>query len=202
MSTQKLSESFGFFSAPSTEDEAQWQCEFVSQVNEETVRGGVLNITSFIDELIIKLLISYFPNKKKAEQIFLNLDSPMATLVSRANIAHALSLLRDDEITAIKIIARVRNEFAHKWESDAFERPEVIKQINKIPPRYLAGFDGTGRAKFNFTSSQIIQELLERHKYAARISQYLPKAYQNIFDLPLEQRQAILAAETWRAKNR
>jgi hypothetical protein len=202
LSTQKLSESFGFFSASNTEDEAQWQCEFVSQVNDETVRGSVLNITSFIDELIIKLLVSYFPNKKKAEQIFLNLDSPMATLVSRANIAHALALLRDDEITAIKIIAKIRNEFAHKWESNAFERHEVIKQINKIPSRYLAGFDGTGRAKFNFTSSQIIQELLERHKYAARISKHVPKAYRDIFDLTLEERQAVLAAERWRAKNR
>lgn len=193
MSTEKLSEGFGFFSAADNNEEAQWQSEFVSQVNSETVRGSVLNITSFIDELLIRLLMSYFPNNKKAREIFLNLDSPMATLISRANIAHALSLLRDDEITAIKIIARIRNEFAHKWESDAFERPDIIKQINKIPSRYLWGHTGTGRAKFNFLSSQIIQELLDRPKYAARINQRLPKVYKDFFDLTIEERQAILA---------
>ena len=58
--------------------------------------------------------------------------------------------------------------------------------------------DGSNRAKFNRVSSDIIQELLERHRYARRIHDRLPKEYKDIFDLSLEERQKIMALESKR----
>lgn len=126
MANQILSESFGFISAPKNDEERSWQCRFISEVESETVRGAVLNITSFIDELLIRLLQSFFPNESKARDLLSSLDSCMSTLMHRANVAHALALIRDSEFEAIKVVARVRNEFAHKWDGSSFKSDEII----------------------------------------------------------------------------
>lgn len=192
------SESFGFMAAPRTEEEAKWQARFITEVEAETTRGAVLNIVSFIDELLIKLLSSYFPNSEHAESLLNNMDSCISSIMDRANIAYALALLRKKEFDAIKIIARIRNEFAHKWDGSGFDSGGVPKLIDKFPKEYFEYVDGTNKAKFNCVSSDIIQELLERHRYAKRIHDRLPKEYKDFFDLSLEERQKILARESER----
>lgn len=189
------SESFGFMAAPRTEEEMEWQARFIAEVEAETTRGAVLNITSFIDELLIKLLSSYFPNSAHAESLLTNMDGCVSSIMDRANIAYALALLRKKEFNAIKIIARIRNEFAHKWDGSGFDSGGVPKLIDKFPKEYFEYVDGTNKAKFNCVTSQVIQELLERHRYAKGIHDRLPKEYKDIFDLTLEERQIILARE-------
>jgi DNA-binding MltR family transcriptional regulator len=192
MSKQVLSDSFGFISAHRTVEETSWQCRFIREVESETVRGAVLNITSFIDELLIRLLQSFFPNESKAKTLLSSLDSCMSTLMHRANVAHALALIRDNEFEAIKVVAKIRNEFAHKWDASSFESDEISKLVQKIPKQYFEGLDGTNKAKFMFICSQLIQELLDRHLYASHLRKRLPEVYLDMFDLPLEERQRLL----------
>lgn len=192
MSKSELSESFGFMAAPRNNEEKNWQTRFIMEVESETTRGAVLNITSFIDELLIKLLQSYFPNSQHADSLLKNLDSCISSIMSRANIAYALALLKKDEFDAIKIIARVRNEFAHKWDGSGFDSGELPKLIEKLPKKYFEHFDGSNKAKFNSVCSQIIQELLERRHYASDLNRRLPKEYISIFDLTLDERQKII----------
>lgn len=198
MQKEVWSEHFGFMSAPTTDEEKEWQERFIAEVENETTRGAVLNIVSFIDELLIKLLSSYFPNSAHAESLLSNMDSCISSIMDRANIAYALALLRKKEFDAIKILARIRNEFAHKWDGSCFDRGQIPKLINKFPKEYFERVDGSNRAKFNRVSSDIIQELLERHRYARRIHDRLPKEYKDIFDLSLEERQKIMALESKR----
>lgn len=192
MSKSELSESFGFIAAPRSNEEINWQARFIMEVESETTRGAVLNITSFIDELLIKLLLSYFPNSQHADSLLKSLDSCISSIMSRAHIAYALALLKKEEFEAVKIIARVRNEFAHKWDDSGFDSGELPKLIEKLPKKYFEYVDGSNKAKFNFVCSQIIQELLERHHYAAELNRRLPKEYISMFDLTLEERQAIM----------
>lgn len=186
MSKLILCEDFQFFSNPETEEEKFWEQRFYDAVDSETVRGAVLNITSFIDELLIKVLGSYFPNHSHAYKLLNSMDGCMSSIMDRANVAFSLSLLREREFHAIKIIARIRNEFAHKWDNSDFESEPVTKLIRKFPSYYFDLLDGTNRAKFNFVSSQIIQRLLKRHVHSAQLNALLPKEYTDIDDLPLE----------------
>lgn len=109
MSKAIWSEHFAFSAAPRDNDEMLWQARFIKEVEAETTRGAVLNITSFIDELLIKLLINYFPNTDHTASLLENLDTCMSSIMDRANIAFALALLKKKEFDAIKIIARIRN---------------------------------------------------------------------------------------------
>lgn len=193
MAKSYWSEHFAFIAAPTTEEEMKWQLRFIEEVEAETTRGAVLNITSFIDELLIKLLSSYFPNSEHAKTLFANMDSCISSIMDRANIAYALALLKKKEFEAIKIIARIRNEFAHKWDGSDFDSGAVPKLIDKLPSEYFEYVDGTNKAKFNCVSSQIIQELLERRRYASHINARLPKEYRDIVaPPPLEERQQFL----------
>jgi hypothetical protein len=191
-----LSESFGFIAASRNHEETEWQARFVAEVEAETTRGAVLNIVSFIDELLIKLLSSYFPNTDHSDSLLTSLDSCLSTIMDRANIAFALALLRKKEFDSIKIVARIRNEFAHKWEGAEFDSGPVSKLIGKLPLDYFEYVDGTNKAKFNRVCSQLIQELLERRRYAKGLNSRLPKEYKDIFDLSLKERQEILKAQT------
>lgn len=195
MEKAKWSESFGFAAAPRSDEERSWQIRFITEVESETTRGAVLNITSFIDELLIKLLSSYFPNTEHAESLLKNLDSCISSIMNRANIAYALALIRKKEFEAIKVIARIRNEFAHKWDGSGFDVGELPKLIAKFPKEYFECIDGSNKAKFNLVCSQIIQELLERHRFASELKARLPKEYRDIFELPLEDRQKIMNNE-------
>lgn len=198
MSKQMLSEYFGFMAVSGSQEENLWLARFAQEVESETTRGRVLNLTSFIDELLIKSLKNYFPNSAHADSLLTSLEGCLSTIIYRANIAYSLSLLRKREYEAIKIIAKVRNEFAHKWDGIDFESNEVSKLIKKLPSDYFEYFDGSNKARFQFVCSQIISELLERHKYARRIKERLPREYKDIFDLPLEERQKILRREQGR----
>ncbi|HBO4439369.1 hypothetical protein [Pseudomonas aeruginosa] len=195
MSKPQLSEGFGFMAAPRNDEELNWQARFIKEVESETTRGAVLNIVSFVDELLIKLLRSYFPNSQHADSLLSNLDSCISSIMDRANIAYALALLKKKEYEAIKIVARVRNEFAHKWDGSGFDTGKVPKLIEKLPEDYFEQFEGSNKAKFNFVCSQLIQELLERHYYATDLNCRLPKEYMSIFDLTLEERQQVMRNE-------
>lgn len=195
MSKSQLSESFGFVSIDSNLEEMEWKSRFIKEVEKESTRGAVLTIVSFIDELLIKVLTAFFPNKKHADKLLNNLDGCLSTIMHRANIAFTLSLLREQEYKSIRILARIRNEFAHKWDGTDFENENINKMIDSLPDDYFKYLDGSNKAKFNIVSSNIIQELSKKIKYSENLCKSLPKEYQDIFDLSNEERRLIIKRE-------
>lgn len=192
MTKETWSEHFGFFAAPKNEEEKIWQIRFISEVEKESPRGAVLTLVSFIDELLVKLLRSYFPNKDHASKLLTDLDGCLSTIMHRANIAFSLALLKEKEYKAIKVLARIRNEFAHKWDGTDFGNKEVSKLVKLFPAEYFEYVDGSNRAKFNCVASDVIQQLLDRSDYAVALHNKLPKEYRDIFDLTDEERKTLL----------
>ena len=196
MNKQMWSESFGFGCIVKNEEDALWKARFIKEVEKETSRGSVLTIVSFIDELLIKLLESYFPNKKHAEKLLSELDGCMSTIIHRANIAYSLALIRETEFNAIKVLARIRNVFAHQWDGISFESDEISKLVRKFPQEYFKYVDGSNKGRFNRVASSLVQELLGRSVYADHICKHLPNEYKDIFDLSDEERRKVLERES------
>jgi hypothetical protein len=109
----------------------------------------------------------------------------------RANIAFSLALLREKEYKAIKVLARIRNEFAHKWDGTDFDNKEISKLVNSFPAEYFEYVDGTNRAKFNCVASDVVQQLLSRSDYVIRLCNILPKEYKDLFDLTDQERRQL-----------
>jgi uncharacterized protein YutE (UPF0331/DUF86 family) len=181
------SEHFSFCAASKNEEDRDWQARFISEVEKESPRGAVLTIVSFIDELLISLLLSYFPNKGHASKLIENYEGCLGTITHRADIAFSLSLLREEECKAIKLLSRIRNQFAHNWDGMDFNNKKVSFSINSFRGKYFA--NGSNRAKFNCAASNIIQQLLDRREYAVALHNKLPKVYKDIFDLTDEERE-------------
>jgi len=185
------SKNFGFSAVSKDEEDMHWKTRFINEIEKESPRGAVLTIVSFIDELLIKLLGSYFPNKEHASKLLADLDGCLSTIMHRANIAFSLALLRKKEYEAIKVLARIRNEFAHKWDGGGFDSKEISKLVSSFPGEYFKCIDGTNRAKFNCVASDIVQQLLSRSDYAVELRKKLPKTYKDIFDLSDEERKKL-----------
>ncbi|MFM0472185.1 hypothetical protein [Paraburkholderia strydomiana] len=131
---------------------------------------------------------SALPNKTQAEKLLQEMDGCLSTIMYRANIAFARSLLRQKKFDAIKILARIRNEFAHKWDGTAFDNPIISKLIMKFPAEYFIGIAGSNKAKFNRIASEVVQQLLERANYAHDAYKTIPSQYHDYFDLSEEER--------------
>lgn len=173
---EKLSESFGFIAAPETKSEEERLGNFVREVESETVRGMVLNITSFIDEQLITLLLSYFPNQQKAEKLLLeDMGGCLGTVMDRANIAHVLALITDSEFAWIRLIARIRNEFAHHWDGADFAQTKIIKLTSKLTHPVFDSHDASPRARFMFVAGELVQYLSRRNEYAIALREQMPE---------------------------
>lgn len=195
MSKHQWSEEFCFVSINNTQEELEWKLRFITEVEKESSRGVVLTVVSFIDELLIKILAAYFPNKKHANKLLENLDGCLSTIMYRTNIAFSLALLRECEYKSISILARIRNEFAHKWDGTDFENKTINKLINSFPQEYFKDIGGSNKAKFNRVASDIIQELLKKVTYSENLCKSLPKEYRDIFDLTDEERRQLINCE-------
>lgn len=192
MSKSTLSGQFAFVAVPRTDEEEQFYADFFASVEAETLRGKVMNITSYIDESLIHLLREFLPNTEHTNKLLTNMDSCLSSIMDRANMAYALSLLRQREFEAIRCLAKIRNEFAHNWKRKDFVADSIDKIVRKFPEHYFEFFDGTNEAKYMFLSAQIIQSLMRREEYAAMLSKRLPTEYKDFSDLSLEERQDIL----------
>lgn len=185
------SEHFGFCSVPKNEEEQAWQARFTNEIERESSRGATLTIVSFIDELLINLLNSYFPNKNHVSKLIARLDGCLSTIMHRADIAFSLALLKEKEYKAIKVLARIRNEFAHKWDGTDFDNPTISKLVQSFPVDYLEKINGSNRAKFNCVASDVVQQLLDRSDHAVALCRKLPSEYRDIFDLKHEEKRNI-----------
>ncbi|MDE2420923.1 MAG: hypothetical protein KGO49_07065 [Gammaproteobacteria bacterium] len=204
----KLGESLSFIASLESEEYNKMLSDFASAVETETERGAVLNIVSFIDERLIALLNGFFPNKLKTKALIEQLDgSPLSTLMYRAKIANVLYLITDNEYEAIKIMAMIRNEFAHNWGTawsnseltdnfkKAIKKLLTLSYAEELKKMYRGEIEGSNKGWFFYISSKVISDLLARQSYAENLGKRLPEKYISIFDLPIEERKRIIMAE-------
>ena len=188
-------EQLAFASKQESEEEADWKLRFISEVEKESERGQVLTIVSFIDELLIGILKSFSPNKEHAEKLLTELDSCLGTIMDRANIAFMLSLIDEIEYKSIKQLARIRNEFAHKWDGTSFGGEAITKIVKSFPKELFVRINGSNKAKFMRVSSHVIQELISRRNYCEKLRNVIPSSYRDIKDISLEERQHYFSME-------
>lgn len=172
-------ETIDFQTIPSTQENMLWQERFYSEFESETTRGKVLNITSFIDELLIKLVSAFMPNTGHTQHLLFSVNTCLSTIMDRANLLLALSILQKDEFDAIKMITRIRNEFAHRWDQSSFDTDAMNKHIKKMPKHYLADYEGSNQAKFHYVCTCVVEALMARQPYATKLGEQLPINHNN-----------------------
>lgn len=151
--------------------------EFENQINSlfqelfgESERASALVAAAFIDDLLGKIIVEYsFINTDK-EIIKLLMDaennSPLSTLGIRINYAYAIGLLTKDQRNDLKIVAKIRNFFAHELNASFNDKriSDLCANLKK-PDLNLNYINSNPRTLFTVFAAFIISVLREKYVF-------------------------------------
>jgi len=107
-------------------DHAEDLAKFVEELKKETDRGLPLVGTALIDEKLRDTLEAFFINKKTAQKLLDEPNSPIGTFSAKLNTCYALGLIDDYEYSEINLLRKVRNEFAHSKHGISFQTGKIV----------------------------------------------------------------------------
>jgi DNA-binding MltR family transcriptional regulator len=138
----------------------------LSSLNAESDRGMVLVGAAIIEERLADILISFLADNDSKEKVIGRPDAPLGTYSAKLNMAHALGLIDDSERNEMDLIRRIRNEFAHKWDSVGFETDKIRDLAKQLPWRGPGEFEAGSSAKSRFQGavSMLIVDLMWRSR--------------------------------------
>jgi mannitol operon repressor len=86
---------------------------FLPELNKETDRGMALIATSFIDELLKRVLLAFFLEGETSASLVEGFNAPLGTFSTRIAAAAALALISETECSEANYLRKIRNLFAH-----------------------------------------------------------------------------------------
>ncbi len=143
--------------------------KFLPELNKESDRGMVLIAASYLDELMLKILKSYFLAGKTSSALVDGFNAPLGTFSSRCTAAYSLGLISKMEFAEADLIRKIRNNFAHNIHT-SFSDNKVIELCRKL--KYSAGDYGEvvvqPRGKFSSAAVCLILNLTNRPHYVSQ----------------------------------
>ena len=94
-------------------------------------RGLILALTSFAEQALGDLLRSFLITCKAADQLLEGFNAPLGTFSARMKIAYSLGLITKRQHSDLDQLRRIRNEFAHSWET-IFNDQKIISHIKAL----------------------------------------------------------------------
>jgi hypothetical protein len=108
------------------------QYNIVNEIAADRYRGTIIIGASWIDDklgtLLAKVILS---DPSKAEELF-GPERELGTFGSKIKLSQLMGLLDADFISALQIIRRLRNDFAHSFVSHDIEKPPHSDQIDQL----------------------------------------------------------------------
>jgi hypothetical protein len=164
--------------------EAVTEADFPELLNElinGTDRSAALVGCSILDTTLIYVMGTRMTAQTQAdvERLFFSADAPLATFSAKIRVAKALGLYQSRVETALNLVRRIRNVFAHSAKPLPFNHPLIEAELLAIQddiylePRWFAerGFDvskvSPQRAKFIaicFYLVQILETVADANK--------------------------------------
>lgn len=137
-----------------TDEEAlQLMQQYLDDANAEnaagTHRGVVLVWASIVDSLLSKMLKAHLVplNGEQSDHLF-GQNGPLGSFSSRTKMLHALGIIQRDEMTAIDLMRKIRNDFAHQVGL-TLNDPPFAQQCRQFKER-MTGESGGGDPKLMF----------------------------------------------------
>lgn len=126
---------------------------------------------SYLDAVVEALIRAAFLAEEKETEALLGLDRPLGSASSRYQLAYCLCLITKKERDDLKMVARIRNAFAHRYGVTSFEHAEPQKHLAKL--------------HHGEEFKQIVQQLLneatdeDQRKYLSRIAESGRRLFQD-----------------------
>jgi len=97
---------------------------FLDLLNKESPRGQVLISSSYLENLLGEILLSFLVDSKSTDKLLNGFNAPLGTFSSRIEAAHSSGLITLREYQELDLIRKIRNEFAHNLKAN-FESEKI-----------------------------------------------------------------------------
>ncbi len=142
---------------------------FLPELNKETDRGMALIATSFIDELLRRILLAFFLEGETSKSLVDGFNAPLGTFSTRIAAAAALALISEPECREANYLRKIRNLFAHNVHV-SFSDKQVIDMCSNLKlaaPDYGDVIVGS-RGQFSTSAVNLILKLTNRPHYISK----------------------------------
>ncbi len=102
--------------------------EVLTELESQTDRGAAIVGAALLDAKIERALrLSFVPGLRKREfgDLFEGPVAPLGSFSGKVRVPHALGLIGDRSRADLKLIGKIRNEFAHKLEVKSFNESPI-----------------------------------------------------------------------------
>ena len=135
---------------------------FLDDLNSESPRGRVMIAAAYLDELLKRTMLGYMRDVNEARDLVAGHHAPLGTFDARIEACFAFGLINDEERSELKLIRRIRNDFAHDPKASFTDR-SISDRCRELKFR----MPGDGEPERYFTSAVVplIMRLLNRAHY-------------------------------------
>jgi hypothetical protein len=139
----------------------EWR-DFLSEFYRASDREAVILGGAFLDEHL-RILLQQLNIADPTERVTLaKLDNPKAWFSARVDAARRNYLLGDGEVQDLRVIATIRNAFAHSLHGLSFDEPLVVAECAKLKAPSTdqnAGAVQTARERFDLTVVLLAEQI-------------------------------------------
>ena len=97
----------------------------ITEMFAQSDRASAVVAASVLDELLERCLVRFLREDKKAKELMFGVYKPMSSFKAKTDLAYFLNLLSIEERSDLDTIRRIRNDFAHKFDTLTFSSPGI-----------------------------------------------------------------------------
>ncbi|MDF3919293.1 hypothetical protein P3W43_10525 [Salinicola salarius] len=135
------------------EPEIDQLAKFLNILNAETERGVPLTAAAMLDDVLNEILEAFFADNAESQRLLSSFNAPLGTFSSRISACYALALIGNDELQELTTIRKIRNKFAHRWESNSFDDDSVRDLCGNLPWRGPSEYEAEASARSRFSTA-------------------------------------------------
>ena len=112
--------------------------EFLNEFKNESDRAAVVLGVAKLDYLLYQVLSKFLiPNTSSRDELFEG-DGPLSTFNAKIHLAYRLGLIDEDYASALHLVRRIRNSFAHELSSCTLDSGANRDRIKELTGRFEA----------------------------------------------------------------
>ena len=146
--------------------------DFFSIVNDADDLTCVLLSVNYLDELLRAILETRLRESKVTKNILNPSSGFLGTFSARIDMVYCLGMFNKKIYNDLRVIAQIRNIFAHSFDSISFGSPEVKKLLKQF--QWYDSFSGPLR-KFEDYPPGFLKYNKNRYKYTDTVGLLGPK---------------------------
>lgn len=129
--------------------------QFFAELQLESNRGLALVSAAHVDERLLQILQAFFCDEHAANRLLVEGNAPLGTFSARAAACLALGFIDEFEYAEIKLIRKIRNEFAHATHGTSFRTSKIEGLCSSLKSKLPDGVKYSNMARARFINSTV-----------------------------------------------